>query len=291
MMIARKALSFAALVAAGLLLEKAAWGVFDSAAVPTGTPLKVQRVVPEGNQVPAPGRQIVVTFDRPVKTIGDLSVAAGQSPVSVSPAVACQWHWLDPRALACELNDKNALVPATRYTVTVAPGIKSQDGAVLESEYAWSFTTERPAVTQYSFKTWESPGMPVIRLVFNQAVVQETVQSSLHFGAQTSVVAKPDPYDRDVFYVLPLPGEPGAVVLPQGTPAAKSESRRVWLVSPTQELRANTTVQLKVTPGLKGYQGPLLGTERRTVVSFDTFCVSSGKASTFTLSVLLARSF
>jgi len=271
MMIARKALSFAALVAAGLLLEKAAWGVFDSAAVPTGTPLKVQRVVPEGNQVPAPGRQIVVTFDRPVKTIGDLSVAAGQSPVSVSPAVACQWHWLDPRALACELNDKNALVPATRYTVTVAPGIKSQDGAVLESEYAWSFTTERPAVTQYSFKTWESPGMPVIRLVFNQAVVQETVQSSLHFGAQTSVVAKPDPYDRDVFYVLPLPGEPGAVVLPQGTPAAKSESRRVWLVSPTQELRANTTVQLKVTPGLKGYQGPLLGTERRTVVSFDTF--------------------
>ncbi|HEY2399865.1 MAG TPA: Ig-like domain-containing protein, partial [Steroidobacteraceae bacterium] len=129
MMTARKALGFAALVAMGLILEKAAWGVFDSAAVPTGTSLKVQRVVPEGNQVAAPGRQIVVTFDRPVKTIGDLSVAPGQSPVSVSPVVACQWHWLDPRSLACELNDKNALVPATRYTVTVAPGIKSQDGA------------------------------------------------------------------------------------------------------------------------------------------------------------------
>ena len=144
-MIARKVVGFAALVATGLILEKAAWGVFDSAAVPSGTSLQVQRVVPEGKQVPSPGRQIVVTFDRPVKTLGDLSVPHGESPASVSPAVACQWHWLDPRSLACELNDKNALVPATRYTVTVAPGIKAQDGAVLESAYTWSFTTERPA--------------------------------------------------------------------------------------------------------------------------------------------------
>src|SRR3569833_1301918 len=139
MTIARKVLGFAALVATGLVLEKAAWGVFDSAAVPSGTPLQVQRVIPEGKQVPFPGRQIVVTFDRPVKSLGELSVPTGQSPASVSPAVACQWHWLDPRSLACELNDKNALVPATRYTVTVAPGIKAQDGTVLESAYFWLF--------------------------------------------------------------------------------------------------------------------------------------------------------
>src|SRR5437868_2215885 len=117
MMIARNVLDFAALVAAGLIRERSAWHVFDSPAVPTGTSLKVQRVVPEGSQVPSPGRQIVLTFDRPVKTLGDLSVVAGLSPASVAPAVSCQWHWLDPRSLACELNDKDALVPATRYTV------------------------------------------------------------------------------------------------------------------------------------------------------------------------------
>ena len=113
MTIAPKVVGFAVLVAAGLVLEKAAWGVLDSAAVPSGTPLQVQRGVPEGKQVPSPGRQIVVTFDRPVKSLGDLSVPNGQSPASVSPAVACQWHWLDPRSLACELNEQNALVPAT----------------------------------------------------------------------------------------------------------------------------------------------------------------------------------
>jgi len=283
MTIAPKVVGFAVLVAAGLVLEKAAWGVFDSAAVPSGTPLQVQRVVPEGKQVPAPGRQIVVTFDRPVKSLGDLSVPNGQSPANVSPAVACQWHWLDPRSLACELNEQNALVPATQYTVTVAPGIKAQDGAVLEGAYTWSFTTERPAITGYSFKTWQAPGMPVVRLVFNQPVTQNTVQSTLHFGSQTSVVASADEYDREVYYVLPLPGEPGAVVFPAGTPAVKSddrvsqpagqkiEARRVWLVSPTQELPADATIKLQATPGLRGYAGPLPGTERRTVVSFDTF--------------------
>jgi len=36
---------------------------------PTDSNLKVVRVVPEGDEVPPPGRQIVVTFDRPVIAI------------------------------------------------------------------------------------------------------------------------------------------------------------------------------------------------------------------------------
>ncbi|MDP9012703.1 MAG: hypothetical protein M3O41_08645 [Pseudomonadota bacterium] len=54
------------IVAAALLIAPPAWAVFDSAAVPTDSNLKVARVVPEGDEVPPPGRQIVVTFDRPV---------------------------------------------------------------------------------------------------------------------------------------------------------------------------------------------------------------------------------
>ena len=224
MMGAKKALGFAALAAAGVLAERAAWGVFDSAAVPTGSSLKVLRGIPEGNQVPAPGRQIVVTFDRPVTDLGVMAVPTDRAPVSVSPSVACQWHWLDPRSLACELNAAQALAPATRYTVTVAPGIKAQDGSVLESEYRWSFTTERPAVTQYSFRTWRSAGTPVVRLVFNQPVTQDTVQSDLHFVGQTSVLSQ-RPIPMTVrFSTSALPGEPGAVVFPAGHPG-KSDDR------------------------------------------------------------------
>src|SRR3984957_18800914 len=217
--------SLAGVAAAAILMAQAAWAVFDSAAVPTGSDLKVARVVPEGDQVPAPGRQIVVTFDRPVVALGSMAVDPARSPVGVAPSVDCQWHWLDPRSLACELNAAQALAPATRYTVTVAAGITAQDGARLKERYRWTFTTERPAVKGYSFTTWRSPGTPVVRLIFNQPVTRDTVESTLRFGDETSVTATPDPYEREVFYVLPLPGEPGALLIPGGTPAVKSDDR------------------------------------------------------------------
>ena len=278
--------SLAGLAAAGMLLAQAAWAVFDSAVVPTDSDLKVARVVPEGDQVPSPVRQIVVTFDRPVVALGLMAVDAAHSPVTVSPSANCQWHWLDPRSLACELNAAEALAPATRYSVTVAAGFVAQDGAKLKDQYRWAFTTERPAIKGYSFTRWRSPGTPVIRLIFNQAVTHDTVESNLRFNDQAGVLATPDPYDREVFYVLPLPGEPGAVLIPGGTPAVKSddrvmtrsnaagqriEARRVWLVSPPRELPTDAEARLKVVPGLRSYAGPLLGVERRTVVTFDTF--------------------
>ncbi len=269
-----------------MLMAQAAWAVFDSAVVPTDSDLKVARVVPEGDQVPSPVRQIVVTFDRPVVALGLMAVDAAHAPVTVSPSVNCQWHWLDPRSLACELNAAQALAPATRYSVIVAAGVTAQDGAKLKDDYRWAFTTERPAIKGYSFTTWRSPGTPVVRLIFNQPVTHDTVESNLRFGADAGVLATPDPYDREVFYVLPLPGESGAVFIPGGTPAVKSddrvttgsnaagqriEARRVWLVSPPQELPFDAEIQLKVMPGLRSYAGPLLGVERRTVVAFDTF--------------------
>jgi alpha-2-macroglobulin len=271
---------------AGALAAPFAWATFDNADVPADSDLKVLRAVPEGAQVPSPSRQIVVTFDRPVAALGVMAVDAAHSFVTISPSVNCQWHWLDPRSVACELNAAQALAPATHYTVTVAAGVKTPDGATLKEPYQWSFTTESPAVKEYSFRTWLSPGMPVVRLVFNQPVTEDTVQSDLHFADQSSVAASPDPYEREVFYVLPLPGESAALVLPTGTPPAKSDdratsgvnaagkpitARRVWLISPTRELPMNTRVQLKVEPGLRSYAGPVRGVERRTVVSFDTF--------------------
>jgi alpha-2-macroglobulin len=279
------------LVAVGLTAalgfgSSAVWAVLDSAQAPAGPDLKVIRVVPEGDRVPLPGRQIVMTFDRPVTALGALTGDAGRFPVNIVPAVNCQWHWLDPRSLACELNASQALVPATRYTVTVASGLKAEDGSVLKDPYQWSFTTERPLVKEYSFRTWRSPGMPVIRLVFNQPVTQDSVESSLRFATESGSVATPDPYEREVFYVLPLPGEPRALILPGGTAAAKSDdrptersnaaghtipARRVWLMSPQRELPINTLVRLKIAPGLRSYAGPLTGIEQRTVVAFDTF--------------------
>jgi uncharacterized protein YfaS (alpha-2-macroglobulin family) len=248
----------------------------DSATQAPVGDVQVARVTPEGKDVPAT-RQVVVTFDRPMAPIGDMLLTADKSPASITPAVNCHWRWLDPRSLACELDSAGTLLPATEYTISVKVGIKAEDGTTLKEPFSATFSTLKPAVAQYSFKTWRGPGTPVVRLVFNQPVTRNSVESHLRFSGQQSVVAEPEPYDTDVIYVLPLPGEKETLIAQAGAPPApvpdeeKMEARRLWLVSPPAELPLDAHARLTVVPGLRGYTGTLRGSERRTIVEFDTF--------------------
>ncbi len=273
------------LLASALALSSPARAVFDSATKPSSPDLTVVRSVPEGLEVPLSSRQIVVTFDRVVVPIGDMNVDDDKSPVAIEPAAKCHWHWLDPRSLACELDQNAALAAATEYKVTVHNGVRADDGSSLRAPYRWSFTTERPAIRGYGFHTWMSPGTPVIRLFFNQPVTKDSVEAHLKIGG-ASLDVQADPYTSEVFFVLPMPGEGKVMVFPGGTlprrsddrmtsvlgrDGVKVEARRAWLVSPTKELAGDTRTTLTVSPGLRGAFGPLLGTESRTVVEFDTF--------------------
>jgi len=65
----RTLVSMAGIAAAGILMAPAAWAVFDSAAMPAGSDLKVARVVPEGDKVPGPGRQIVAAMPAATVTV------------------------------------------------------------------------------------------------------------------------------------------------------------------------------------------------------------------------------
>src|SRR5690349_20361608 len=100
----------AGVLATGILVTQLARAVFDSAAPAPRGDVQVLRFTPSGKQVP-PGRQIVVTFARPMKPLGDMAVSSEHSPVIMTPEVSCSWHWLDPRSLACELPAEQALVP------------------------------------------------------------------------------------------------------------------------------------------------------------------------------------
>jgi len=203
----------------------------------------IVRITPEGTNVPAT-RQIVVTFDRPMAPLGEMLLTPDKAPAAIEPAVNCHWHWLDPRSLACELDATDVLLPATEYTIIVKAGTKAEDGSTLKQPVRTTFSTIRPAVAHYSFHTWRGPGTPVVLVVFNQPVTPESVASRFRFSGQP----------QDV------------VVEPYG-----NRSRTAWLVSPSTELPKDTHAQLTVSPGLRGDAGNLLGTERRTIVEFDTF--------------------
>jgi len=203
----------------GLLLPTFAIAVDQAPA------LRVIRITPTGQDVP-PGRQLVFQFDRAVVPLGRMERKASEIPVVISPAINCQWRWLNTSALACQLDEKSSLSPATRYRVTLNPGLKASDGAILAAPVRHSFTTERPKVRHAWFKNWTAPGLPLIRMTFNQPVARESVAKHVFMVAdgpqkqRTSLKVEPDPADRQTPLYLPLPGEKIALI-----PDAATSSR------------------------------------------------------------------
>lgn len=245
-------------------------------------PLRVTSVTPSGENVPA-GRQIVIQFDRSVVPIGRMARDAAEIPVEIDPPLDCQWRWIDTSALACQLGGDQALAPATRYGLTLRPGLRGLDGATLPATLEHSFVTERPGVGYATFSTWRAPGVPVIRVVFNQPVGKSSVADHLFIdaaGGRRTIHVEPDERDRELPRFLPLPGEFAIVDFGRGqtarsddrtTVVAGEEARRVWLVRPVEELPADMRAALMVEPGLISADGPQPGVERRTVVEFYTF--------------------
>ena len=122
--------------------------VWPTAAIAVDQPpeLRVIRITPSGQDVP-PGRQLVFQFDRAVVPLGRMERKASEIPVVISPALNCQWRWLNTSALACQLDEKSSLSPATRYRVTLNPGIKSQDGAGLAGPVRHTDRPSSPAAS------------------------------------------------------------------------------------------------------------------------------------------------
>ena len=277
---------FLALVFALVLSTSSAIAAFDSAEFSQNKELKILRITPDGADVPV-GRQIVIQFNRPVVAIGRMERTAGEIPVEITPKLECEWRWLNTSALSCNLDEKNQLKAATSYKILVKQGIKTFDGEIFREDFNHSFTTERPDVRYSWFRKWLSPGTPVIRLTFNQSVTRKSVESSLAVNTAEgdsagnfAIKAEPDPDDREPPAYLPIPGTKMVAVV-EGAKAQKSdedlrsrggeEARRVWLITPKQELPLDSAMSLKVKPGLISALGEEKGIGDREVVRFQTF--------------------
>ncbi len=225
--------------------------------------LGVTRIVPQGTDVPQK-RQITIEFNQKVVPLGRMERDNSEIPVTITPPLDGQWRWLTPSTLSLELDGANRLEPATRYTLTLRPGLVAGDGATMKRSLVHSFTTKTPKVRYTNFYTWNSPGTPVIKVVFNQPVTKASV------GKHIFMALKKAPGKRVGLEVTRIPDDldPSIKV---DSPGGKDEARSRWLVSPEKELPNDTPVVLKVAPGLVSALGPLPGISRRTLVEFDTF--------------------
>jgi len=279
-----------ALIALVILLFFCDAPAFDSSTLNNNTQkLKLLRITPSGENVP-PGRQIVFQFNRPVVPVGRMERDASEIPITIAPSLDCQWRWLNTSALACQLGEKTALTPATRYKILVAPGIKTEDGSTLAEPVQHTFITERPKVRHVWFRTWKAPGMPFIRMTFNQPVSKKSVKNHVFMmvynekNQRMPLQVEPDPDDKKTPFTLPIPGEKLYLITGSEEKSNQKEvgkqkeqithgdeARRVWLISPKTNLTLDTKVELKVEPGLVSYLGPVKGAENRVLVEFHTF--------------------
>ena len=116
------------------LMASPGYSAFDSNDFASEKPLKITRVTPDGEDVPAE-KQIVIQFNRPVVPLGRMERTAEEIPVEIDQPLKCEWRWLNTSALACRLGEKDALKPSTRYKVTINPGIKAEDGTTIAATF------------------------------------------------------------------------------------------------------------------------------------------------------------
>lgn len=270
-----------------LFLPQLSQAAFDSATQAQQKDLRITRITPSGEDVMA-GRQLVVTFNRPVVPVGKMERDSSDIPIDISPALNCQWRWLNTNSLACQLDQENAMQPATHYKVTVNPGITAEDGAKLNAPYEHRFITARPKVRYARFRHWSSPGTPEIHLRFNQPVSRSSVLKTLAFEyalATQNKAIKPrvEPIEDDLInpYFITTPGDSYILELSEEKDPEKQknmlaqakgeEARYGWKITPRKELPLDTAIFLNIAPGLESALGKELGIEKRTVTQFHSF--------------------
>ncbi|MBA3582713.1 MAG: large extracellular alpha-helical protein [Gammaproteobacteria bacterium] len=251
---------------------------FDSALVPQDKELRIQRITPEGDDAPAE-RQIVIQFDRPVVPIGDMAASSKELGITIEPTINCEWRWLNTSALACQLTEKNRFKLAHHYTLKIKAGITAEDGSVLNTAYEHVFNTQRPVVDYYNFQTWLSPSLPVIQVVFNQAVTRESVIENFVFDADGRSVpvdiiddAENLRANADQPWISGTFTDIWVAVKKHATQSTGNKTTStIWWIAPSKELPLDSTTALWIKPGLISSEGPVKGKESRAIVSFNTF--------------------
>lgn len=198
--------------------------------------------------------------------------------VQIEPALPCHWRWLNVSALACQLDADQALLPATRYRVTVAAGFAAADGARLARQVVHEFVTERPRLEQAYVSAWRGPGSPVLRLQFNLPVTRQSVEQALRFqpaggepvGPVLGEISSGRPPEGAA--LLPLPGEQLFILAtPQAAEPEAGPARRYWDVMPGKPLAEGVAVDLQLRAGLITPHGQLPGREQRQALQLHTF--------------------
>lgn len=201
------------------------------AAAAPAEPLTVQ-ILPAGKVKRL--TQLVASFSRSMRPLGDMAQEAASSPLKLTPLPAGSYRWLDSQNLAFILDQPQS--GATRLKASVSPCARSLDGAVLAQGAEAALYTPEIEVTEF-----DNPlaPKPELRVILNQPVEVE----SLSARAFLEVAGKRLPPKAQE-----LPSEQWRV--------QDSQLERVYALEAPQDLPPRQAMQVVLEPGLKLAQGP-----------------------------------
>lgn len=157
--------------------------------------LEVTQVLPapdtQGVEV---GAAITVMFNRPVVPLGLTTDTANTAnlpnPLVLNPPVAGKGEWLNTSIYI--FRPEKALAGSTTYQASIKAGLTSTTGSLLQSDYAWSFSTLPPSVVdiQPTLGMFNVPLDAPILINFNQEMDRASTEAAFSV-TETTVLGAP----------------------------------------------------------------------------------------------------
>ena len=131
------------------------------------------------------GSEISFVFDRPLRALGDASVAAPS--FRVEPPIPGSFQWVGARAVSF-VPSAGALPNATEILVVVPKELQALDGSLLSEPFELRFQTPRPALVSVSPAEGETGVLPnaAIELTLNQRVDPKVLARALRLTSGRS---------------------------------------------------------------------------------------------------------
>ncbi|MYF02810.1 MAG: hypothetical protein F4227_07570, partial [Gammaproteobacteria bacterium] len=220
--------------------------------------LKVARVTPSGDDIQRT-KSIVIEFDQNVIALGESLFSVEDVPITIKPAIRCEWNWVKRDALACNLPADSYLKLATEYTVTIKPGITTDSGDTLAEPYVHKFRTRLPTIIYSRVSAWVSPTRPIFYLNFDQPVQIDSLANRLvvRDESEQSVDTKIWVYDYYEAQTLENKFVGVSDILDRRFNWLQHNSSRAWFVMPNKALGEGHSVELVQLPYIQSTEGPL----------------------------------
>ena len=194
-------------------------------------PLRVLSVSPTGLlQATEPNFALAVTFSAPMTPLGE-PTPIPLDQITLQPSTPGTLRWEGTQTLVFQ--PETPLLSSTQYTATLAPGLQSIEGKVLEEPYVWTFEMPRPRLVSSSPSSNELYAEPHSTIRLNYNISLDTTSLSSYYS---------------------LYEEPSRLEIPF---EIQTPSPDTVLLNPIQNLSKGNLYRVQVRPGVPPATGSL----------------------------------